>query len=83
MPDQPQQPLGRVLDVPAPCFVAEEEVPRAGRRVIRALPRARWNDGATFLWIGRAAPFGRGEGSSGLVFDAIEERREATGDGSL
>jgi hypothetical protein len=78
MPDQPQQPLGRVLDVPAPYFVAEEEVPRAGRKITRAFQRARWIDGATFLWIGRAAPFGRGEGSSGLVFDAIEERREAS-----
>ena len=76
MPDQPQQPLGRVLDVPSPYFVAEEEVPRAGRKITRAFQRARWIDGATFLWIGRAAPFGRGEGSSGLVFDAVEERRE-------
>jgi hypothetical protein len=76
MPDQPQHPLGRVLDVPSPYFVAEEEVPRAGRKITRAFQRARWIDGATFLWIGRAAPFGRGEGSSGLVFDAVEERRE-------
>jgi hypothetical protein len=76
MPGQAQQPVGKVLDVPAPHFVAEEEVPRAGRRITRAFQRARWVDGATFLWIGRAAPFGRGEGSSGLVFDALNERRE-------
>jgi hypothetical protein len=76
MPGQAQQPIGKVLDVPAPYFVAEEEVPRAGRRITRAFQRARWVDGATFLWIGRAAPFGRGEGSSGLVFDALDERRE-------
>jgi hypothetical protein len=62
-----------VLDVPAPYFVAEEEVPRAGRKVTRAFQRARWIDGATFLWIGRAAPLGRGEGSSGLEFDAVDE----------
>lgn len=79
MPGQAQQPLGKVLDVPAPYFVAEEEVPRAGRKITRAFQRARWIDGATFLWIGRAAPFGRGEGSSGLVFDAVEERREDAG----
>jgi hypothetical protein len=75
LPGQPQQPLGAVLDVASPYFVAEEEVPRAGRKISRSFQRARWIDGATFLWIGRAAPFGRGEGSSGLVFDAIEERR--------
>jgi hypothetical protein len=73
LPDQPPQPLGTVLDVPAPYFVAEEEVPRAGRKVTRAFQRARWIDGATFLWIGRAAPLGRGEGSSGLEFDAVDE----------
>ena len=92
MPDQPPEPLGRVLDVPSPYFVAEEEVPRAGRRITRAFQRARWIDGirwslvrhdappvptkVAFLWIGRAAPFGRGEGSSGLVFDAVEETHE-------
>ena len=73
MPNQPAQPLGMVLDVPAPYFIAEEEVPRAGRIVTRAFQRARWVDGTTFLWIGREAPLGRGEGSSGLVFDHIEE----------
>jgi len=77
LPGQPQQPLGVVLDVPAPYFVAEEEVPRAGRKVTRAFQRARWIDGRTFLWIGRAAPFGRGEGSSGLAFDTVEETRAA------
>ena len=75
LPGQAQQPLGAVLDVAAPYFVAEEEVPRAGRRITRGFQRARWIDGTTFLWLGRAAPFGRGEGSSGLVFDAVEERR--------
>ena len=75
LPNQLSQPLGVVLDVPAPYFIAEEEVPRAGRTITRAFQRARWIDGTTFLWLGRAAPFGRGEGSSGLVFDAVEERR--------
>jgi hypothetical protein len=75
IPSQSQQPLGTILDVPSPYFVAEEEVPRGGRKVTRAFQRARWIDGSTFLWIGRSAPFGRGEGSSGLVFDNIEETR--------
>lgn len=73
LPDQPALPLGVVLDAPPPYFVAEEEVPRAGRLVTRGFRRARWSNGATFLWIGREAPVGRGEGSSGLVFDRIEE----------
>jgi hypothetical protein len=73
LPDQPALPLGVVLDAPAPYFVAEEEVPRAGRLVTRGFRRARWTDGATFLWMGRESPVGRGEGSSGLVFDRVEE----------
>ena len=73
LPDQPALPLGVVLDAPAPYFVAEEEVPRAGRLVTRGFRRARWTDGATFLWMGRESPIGRGEGSSGLVFDRVEE----------
>ena len=73
LPDQPALPLGVVLDAPAPYFVAEEEVPRAGRLVTRGFRRARWTDGTTFLWIGRQSPIGRGEGSSGLVFDRVEE----------
>src|SRR5262245_19185956 len=73
LPAQPPSVLGKILDVPAPYFVAEEEVPRAGRIVTRTFQRARWIDGATFLWLGRASRVGRGEGSSGLVFDRIEE----------
>ena len=73
LPDQPALPLGVVLDAPAPYFVAEEEVPRAGRLVTRGFRRARWTEGTTFLWMGRELPIGRGEGSSGLVFDRVEE----------
>jgi hypothetical protein len=75
MPGQPLEPVGQVLKVPAPYFIAEEEVPRAGRTVTRSFQRARWTNGATFLWIGRASLVGRGEGSSGLVFDRIDEVR--------
>ncbi len=48
-------------------------MPRAGRSVDRAFKRARWIDGTTFLWIGRRSTTGRGEGSSGLVFDQVVE----------
>ena len=73
LPNQTPLPLGTVLNEPGPYFIAEEEVPRAGRLVTRAFRRARWTDGKTFLWIGRESPVGRGEGSSGLAFDRIEE----------
>ncbi|MEP6689803.1 MAG: hypothetical protein ABJD07_01535 [Gemmatimonadaceae bacterium] len=73
LPDQPLETSGVVLRVPGPYFIAEEEVPRAGRTVERAFKRARWIDGSTFLWIGRRSTVGRGEGSSGLVFDQIIE----------
>jgi hypothetical protein len=73
LPNQPLQTAGEILHVPGPYFVAEEEVPRAGRTIDRAFKRARWIDGTTFLWIGRHAITGRGEGSSGLVFDQVVE----------
>jgi hypothetical protein len=73
LPNQAALPLGTVLGVPAPYFIAEEEVPRAGRRITRTFQRARWTNGTSFLWIGRESLIGRGEGSSGLVFDRIEE----------
>jgi hypothetical protein len=73
LPNQAAFPLGTVLGVPAPYFIAEEEVPRAGRRITRTFQRTRWTNGTSFLWIGRESLIGRGEGSSGLVFDRIEE----------
>jgi hypothetical protein len=73
LPGQSAGHLGEVLKGPAPFFVAEEEVPRAGRIIRRRFKRSRWVNGATFLWIGRESLIGRGEGSSGLAFDQIEE----------
>ncbi len=73
LPEQPLETAGAILRVPGPYFLAEEEVPRAGRIVDRAFKRARWIDGTTFLWIGRRSTTGRGEGSSGLVFDQVVE----------
>jgi hypothetical protein len=73
LPHQPLQTAGVILLVPGTYFLAEEEVPRAGRIVNRAFKRARWLDGTAFLWIGRRSTTGRGEGSSGLVFDQIVE----------
>jgi hypothetical protein len=51
----------------------EEEVPAAGARVVRQYQYARWVDGSTVLWLGRRKGAGRGEQSSGLRFDVLDE----------
>jgi hypothetical protein len=63
-------PHGRVLSPGA--VLREEEVPREGARVTRGYRLARWVDGSTHLWLGRRKQVGRGEGSSGLRFDAMD-----------
>lgn len=68
------EPRGAILreGLPSdPYFVHEEEVPRSGARLTRSYQRTRWFDGRVFTWIGRRKQTGRGEGSSGLEFDAI------------
>lgn len=67
-------PEGQILEPDRDLFLYEEEVPRAGARVQRAYQYARWIDGSTHLWIGRSKQPGRGEGSSGLRFDLVEEK---------
>jgi hypothetical protein len=52
-------------------MINEEEVPRAGAAITRSYQLARWVDGSTHLWVGRRKRTGRGEGSSGLRFDAV------------
>ncbi|MDQ3019722.1 MAG: hypothetical protein M3R36_04010 [Bacteroidota bacterium] len=54
-----------------PYFLFEEEVPRAGVSVNQAFQRTRWTNGEVFVWLGIHKKTGRGEGSSGLVFDQI------------
>lgn len=54
-----------------PLFINEEEVGRAGVTVTRGFQRARWYSGKTYLWMSRKVAAGRGEGSSGLVFDYL------------
>ena len=61
-------PKGRVL--PGVKELREQEVPRTGIRITRVANRSRWLDGSTHLWIARRKTSGRGEGSSGLRFDA-------------
>ncbi|HTF02419.1 MAG TPA: hypothetical protein VK826_00275 [Bacteroidia bacterium] len=65
---------GQILtEVPAPYFINEEEVPRAGTIVQRNWQRARWINGETFLWMARYKEAGKGEGLSDLKFDQIED----------
>jgi hypothetical protein len=68
------RPLGRILEPERlDLSLFEEEVPRSGLRVIRQFQYARWLDGSTFLWLARRKGVGRGEGSSGLRFDIVDE----------
>jgi hypothetical protein len=71
LPGDARARRGIVLNPPSPYYVNEEEVPRAGKIVTRSFQRARWLDGRTFVWVGRRAPTGKGEGSSGLAFDQV------------
>jgi hypothetical protein len=56
---------------PQPYLVHEEEVSRAGTRVMQAYQRTRWTDGQVYTWLRVRRQTGRGEGSSGLAFDQI------------
>jgi hypothetical protein len=53
--------------------IAEEEVPRTGVVVTRGWQRARWVDGTVHTWVQRRKRSGRGEGSSGLRYDVVED----------
>jgi hypothetical protein len=64
---------GRVLSPGQPYYVAEQAIPREGVQVSRRFRRARWIDGSTYLWMARRAGVGRGEGASGLEFDAVRD----------
>ncbi|MGE7317192.1 hypothetical protein [Staphylococcus capitis] len=61
---------GRLVELAFP----EEEVPRAGSRVLRRWQLARWADGSVHLWLGRTRHSGAGEVSSGLRYDTVQPR---------
>jgi hypothetical protein len=65
------EPRGRILTDADPMRIEEEEVPRSGTDVVRTFQLGRWFDGRYLLWSGRHRLVGRGEGSSGLRFDAV------------
>lgn len=57
-----------------PYYIAEEEVERAGTVIETKWQRCRWRDGSVVLWQGHHRKTGRGEGSSGLAFDAVVDK---------
>lgn len=67
--DASVEPRGRILDLNGPHIV-DAEVPREGTRLLRDYAMARWSNGESFTWARRTRLVGRGEGSSGLRFDA-------------
>ncbi|WP_405109987.1 hypothetical protein OG559_29575 [Micromonospora sp. NBC_01405] len=54
--------------------VPEEEIGRAGVRVLRRWQLARGVDGSVHLWLGRSRHATGGDVSSGLRYDAVEPR---------
>jgi hypothetical protein len=60
-------------DPMAPLLIPEEEVPREGALVRRAFQGARWHDGRLVVWSAYRKTVGRGEDSSDLRFDTIED----------
>ncbi len=57
-----------------PYFIFEEEAPKSGVRITRTWQRARWYQGRVALWSGYRKQNGRGQGNSGLRFDALFEK---------
>jgi hypothetical protein len=73
---QPLKPPGIILEPDKDLILHEDEVPRAGAAFTRAYHYARCSEGSVHLWIGRRKRIGRGEGSSGLYSDFIEEEEK-------
>jgi hypothetical protein len=64
---------GRVLNAAGSLLLYDEEIPREGIRVTRHYQLARWIDGSTWAWLAYRKAVGRGEGSSALRFDSIDD----------
>jgi hypothetical protein len=70
--DMVPEPIGRILNPHASIYA--EEVSRTGRRVTRSFQASAWLDGKTHVWSSREIEPGRGEVSSGLRFDFLEDQ---------
>jgi hypothetical protein len=55
-------------------FIHEEEVPRAGARLLQYYERTRWTAGRVFTWFRAQKQTGRGEAQSGLGFDRLVDK---------
>ena len=81
-PLQPIRPLTSILrpglnkddTQSTPYYINDEEMTRAGTVITKTVRKARWYNGASFLWIGRQKEAGRGGVSSGLTFDLINPK---------
>jgi hypothetical protein len=71
----PRPPRALLLRELAGAGLREQEVPREGRRLMRRPVLARWIGGTTHAWTARRIAGGRGEGSSGLVYDTLSDER--------
>ena len=58
-------------------WLEESAVSRAGLRVQSTNQRIRWIDGKTYVWSGRKVTAGKGEGSSGLRFDIVNDAKRS------
>lgn len=63
------RPAGRFLTARQPLVVEEEEIGRQGVEARAQWELARGVDGRYHLWLSNRVVTGRGEGSSGLIFD--------------
>ena len=61
-------------EVDTSYYIHEDEIPRAGVIVKRTWQRTRTEDGTVVVWMGRRKTTGRGEGSSNLAFDQVEDK---------
>jgi hypothetical protein len=64
---------GQILDAGERLELFDEEVPREGVVVERIARLGRWIDGSNLLWLANRKRVGRGEGSSGLRFDRLDD----------
>ncbi|MEM7322221.1 MAG: hypothetical protein AAF531_03970 [Actinomycetota bacterium] len=66
-------PHSQVLDPHRPLWIREEEVPKSGVRLERRWQLTRWHDGSVHLWLQRRKRPGRGDASSGVRWDLLDE----------
>ena len=71
---QPHTSILKEGNFNAPYYVYEEEVPRSGAIINTQWKRTRWHDGSIVVWLGREKTNGRGEKSSGLKFDYLDQK---------